>query len=179
MSWALTPAGSSQRSWAMFWRVYFLVGCRLCCTWLIKDLSSIKAGHSPNKSGTNSEKACHVMTGISVSMELCLRIRLKVCKVLVLMSFPWNGKAVETVNTFCGQKLSLELDLFLSSKERMQNKPKMCSCNGKILISLELLALSNHLHTQLLFMQTWKLFMETSDLPWNDKLGGGGGFPVF
>lgn len=94
------------------------------------------------------------MTGISVSMELCLRIRLKVCKVLVLMSFPWNGKAVETVNTFCGQKLSLELDFFLSAKERMQNKPKMCICNGKILISLELLAISNHLHTQLLLMQT-------------------------
>lgn len=105
------------------------------------------------------------MTGISVSMELCLRIRLRVCKVLVLMSFPWNGKAVETVNTFCGQKLSLELDLFLSSKERMQNKPKMCICNGKILISLELLAISNHLHTQLLFMQTCKLLVETSNLP--------------
>lgn len=100
--------------------------------------------------------------------ELCLRIRLRVCKVLVLMSFPWNGKAVETVNTFCGQKLSLELDLFLSSKERMQNKLKMCICNGKILISLELLAISNHLHTQLLFMQTCKLLMETSNLPWTD-----------
>jgi len=64
------------------------------------------------------------MTGISVSMELCLRIRVKVCEVLVLMSLPWNGKAVEAVNAFCGQQQSLELDLFLSVKERMQNKPK-------------------------------------------------------
>lgn len=110
------------------------------------------------------------MTGISVSMELCLRIRLKVCEVLVLMSCLWNGKAVETVNTLCGQKLSIELDLFLSVKERMQNKPKICICNGKMLISLELVAISNHLHTQLLFMQTWKLFMETSNLPWNEKI---------
>lgn len=105
------------------------------------------------------------MTGISGSTELCLRINLKVCKVLVLMSFPWNGKAVETVNTFCGQKRSLELDLFLSAKERMQNQPKISICSGKILISLELLVIANHLHTQLLFMQTCKLFMETSNLP--------------
>lgn len=94
------------------------------------------------------------MTGISVSVELCLRIRLEACEVLVLMSLLWNGKAVETVNTFCGQKLSIELDLFLSVEERMQNKPKISICNGKMLISLELAAISSHLHTQLLLMQT-------------------------
>lgn len=61
------------------------------------------------------------MAGTSASMELCLRHA--VFKTIALRSPHWNGGAVEIVNTFCSQPLSVCLagTAFFSVLERKED----------------------------------------------------------